>query len=902
MARIPGLRRYLRAGRGDATIRRQIDDELAFHFDMCVAELVARGATHDEARREAERRFGDVAAVRERLARLDRARLYGERRADWWSAMAQDTRYAARGLRRSVGFTVGVVATLALGIGANAAVFTLIDRLLLRPPPHVLNAGTLRRVHVEVTFKDGRQNVRGPMSYAEFTALRDVNGFERIGAFIYPMPVAFGRGVDAPRVERLGASGEYFRTLGAQPALGRFFVPEDDDDAVSRPAAVLSYGLWQRRFGGRADVIGDSLVLDGRPHIIVGVAPKAFSGIEVDAPDVWVPLAPMLAGREGPKWRNNQLSFGIHVFARLREGVSSHQAAAAASSVIKVAHQGTFFADLASSVRLGSIIPGRRLDGRDAGLSVATRLVGAAAIVLLIACANVANLLLARALARRRELAVRLALGVGRGRLVAQLLTESVLLALSAGTAALLVAYWGGSLLRSLLMPNVSWSTPPVDGRVLAFTGVIACAVGLAAGVIPALQMTRDHLVGSLKSGWRDATGGLSPIRAGLILLQAAFTVILLVGAGLFVRSFANVRAMDLGFTVDRTMLAEVHFTRGLVPARGWDDVYDAFAARARHVPGVAAVSVTSTAPFWTISFERLFLPGRDSLPDGLRSPPINPVDPGFLQTMGIRLTSGRGFTDADRAGAPNVAVVNAALAKQAWPNESPLGKCMKIAADTAPCTTVVGIARDVAFMNVRDEPPPQYYVPLAQHAQTNANRYLVIRAADDVDDVRDVATAVRNALRGAHGSMEALEVRPMSELLDPELRPFRLGATMFGAFGLLALLLAGVGLYAVISFDVTRRTRELGIRSALGARTEDVVRLVLGQGLRVTAAGVSIGILLALGLGRVVEALLFGASPRDPYVFGAVAVTLMTVAALASLVPAWRAARVDPVVALREE
>jgi predicted permease len=883
-------------------VRRQIDDELAFHFAMCVDELTARGLSRDDAVREAERRFGDVAAVRDGLARLDKARLHGERRADWWSALVQDARYAVRGLRRSVGFTLGVVITLALGIGANAAVFTLIDRLLLRPPPHVADARTLRRVHVEVTFKDGRRDVRGPMSYAEFDALRRLGAFAGVGAFIYPVPVALGRGVDAPRLERGAASGEYFRVLGVEPSLGRFFVGEDDDDAVSRPAAVLSYGLWQRRFAARADVIGEPIVLDGRAYVIVGVAPKGFSGTEVDAPDVWIPLAPSMAATGGPKWRNNKLGFGIHVVARLRPSVSPERAASEASSAVRIAHQGTFFADLPSTVRLGSVIPGRRLDRRDAGLSVATRLAGAAAMVLLIACANVANLLLARALSRRRELAVRLALGVGRGRLIAQLLTESVLLAAAAGGAALLVAFWGGSLLRTLLMPNVSWSTPPVDARVLAFTAAVACAVGLVAGIAPALQMTRHDLVGSLRAGWRDARGGWSLVRAGLVLVQAAFTVILLVGAGLFVRSLYNVRTMDLGFSVDRTILADVRFARGAAPADGWDAVYDRFATRVRDLPGVAAVSVTSTAPFWTISFERLFLPGHDSLPDGMRARPTNPVDPGFLETMGMQLTAGRGFTASDRAGTPNVAIVNAALAKRAWPNESSLGKCLKIGADSAPCTTVVGVVRDVAFMNVRDEPPPQYYVPLAQTSSQNQTRYLVVRAMDASSDVRDVAVAVRNALRGSHPGIEALDVRPMSALLEPELRPFRLGATMFGVFGLLALLLAGVGLYAVISFDVARRTRELGIRAALGARGADVVRLVLGQGLRVTAVGVTLGLLLALALGRMVEALLFDATPRDPFVFGVVSITLLTAAASASLVPAWRAAQVDPVVALRDE
>jgi predicted permease len=869
---------------------------------MAVEELQARGLTREDAEREAERRFGNVAVVRERLTRLDAERLGDERRADWWSALAQDTRYAARGLRRNLALTAGIVITLALGIGANAAVFSLIDRLLLRPPPHVVDAGTLRRVHVEMTFKNGRRDVRGPMSYAEFDALRQVTAFDAVGAFLYPQPVALGRGIDAPRIERSGASAEFFSVLGVRPALGRFFVAEDDDDAASRPAAVLGYGIWQQRFGGRPDVIGEELVLDGRPYVIVGVAPKGFSGADIDAPDVWIPLESALAAGDGPKWRTNKLGFGTHVVARLEPGVSDQRAVAEASRLVKTAHDETFFADLPVTVRLGSVIPGRRLDNRDAGLSVATRLVGAAAMVLLIACANVANLLLARALARRRELAVRLALGVGRGRLMAQLLTESVLLALIAGGAALVVALWGGAVLRTLLMPNVSWATPPVDVRVLAFTATVACVVGLLAGLVPALQMTGHDLVGSLKAGWRDRTGGRSLVRMGLILVQAAFTVILLVGAGLFIRSLYNARAMDPGFDADRIILADVQFARGAVPSDSRDDVYGAFAGRVRNVPGVASVSVTATAPMWTISFERIFLPGRDSLPPGLSSPPIHPIDPAFLGTMGIRLTAGRGFTGEDRAGAPGVAIVNAAMARLAWPNESPVGQCIKRAADTAPCTTVIGVVDDVAFTNVLDERPPQFYVPLAQMSPGNAPRYLVARVADAVSDPREVAARVRGALRGAHARMEALNVRPIIELAEPEMRPFRLGATMFGVFGLIALLLAGVGLYAVIAFDVARRTRELGIRTALGARSGDVVGLVLGQGLRITAVGVAVGVLLALALGRIVEALLFHVTARDPAVFALVSVTLLVVAAAASIGPAWRAARVDPVLALRDE
>jgi predicted permease len=904
MPRIPGIRPYVRSGRGEASVRRQVDDELAFHFAMCVDDLVARGMTPEQAKAEAERRFGDVEAVRERLARIDGERIGTERRADWWSALGQDARYAARGLKRSPAFTVGVVLTLALGIGANAAIFTFIDRLLLRAPAHATDAGSLRRVNVEMTFKSGNTYTRGPMSYAELVALRDgVSAFDRVAAFQFPASVAFGRGVDAPRVKRAAASADFFRTLGVRPELGRFFVPEDDDDKVSRPAAVLGYGIWQRRFAGRADVIGEPVVLDGQPFVIIGVAPKGFSGVDVDAPDVWVPLVPMLAADEGPKWRDNkgEGGFGLHLVTRLRAGATAEQAMAQAATAIRVAYRGTFMADLPAKVLLGSIVPGRRLDRVDTGVSVATRLLGGAAMVLLIACANVANLLLARALVRRRELAVRLALGVGRARLVAQLLTESVLLAVIAGGVAILIGVWGGSVLRSLLMPNVAWAGEPLDGRVLLFTVGLTSLVGIAAGVAPAIQMTRQDLMTSLKSGWRDTSGGHRVIGSTLLIVQVAFTIILLVGAGLFVRSLDNVRRKDVGFSVDRTILADVSFAKGAVPPAERDAVYGALAERAQRVAGVSLATITTTAPYWTISFERISLPGRDSLPEDLRSPPVNPVSPDFFRTMGIQVIAGRGLSRDDRAGSPLVAVVNATMARHAWPNESPLGKCIRVGADTMPCTTVVGVVADVGFQNLREQPMPQLYRPIAQAPRyVTTPRYIVARASGG--DVREIAASIRSALRGAHPGMEALNVRPIRDLLDPEIRPFQLGATMFGVLGGLALLLAGVGLYAVISFGVARRTREIGIRAVLGARVDDVVRLILGQGVKVTIVGIATGLALALALGRVVESLLFGASPRDPLVLGVAAVTLLVVAALASALPAWRAARVDPMTALRDD
>ena len=903
MPRIPGIRRYTRNRPNGENVERQVDDELAFHFAMCVDELVANGMTPGEARAEAVRRFGDVAEVRRGLTRLDRERIRDERRADWWSALSQDARYAVRGLRRTPVFTIGVVLTLALGIGANAAVFTFIDRLLLRPPPHVTDAANLRRLAVEMTFQNGNTDIRGPMSFAEFDAIRNgTKAFDRMAAFRYPNRVAFGRGVDAPRVKLSAVSADFFRTLGVQPQVGRFFVADDDIETVSRPAAVLGFGMWQSRFAGRRNVIGDAIVLDGREHVIVGVAPKGFSGADVDAPDVWAPLSPTRLAESGKAWKQGKTNFSLAVVAHLAPAVAPEQAAAQATAVIRPAYEGTFLAKLPATVRLASIIPGRRIDTTDSNLSVATRVLGAAVMVLLIACANVANLLLARALGRRRELAVRLALGVGRSRLVMQLLTESLLLAVVAGAAALTIAVWGGSLLRGLLMPGVTWVADVIDVPVLAFTVGVAVIVGLAAGLAPAIQMTRHDLADALKSGTRDTSGGKSPVRAALLITQAAFTTILLVGTGLFVRSLSNAEGLDVGFALDRTLLAEVKFAKGTMPQSEIASAFDALSARVQSVPGVALSATGMTAPYWITSYQRLFIPGFDSLPEGLQSPPVHPVGAGYLQAMGMRVTMGRAFAPDDGPTSPLVALVNDAFARRAWPGQSPLGKCVKIMSDTMPCRTVVGVVANVGLSNFREPPTPQYYIPVVQGGPVDeGNRVIVARAANGAD-VREVAAAIRNGLKGVRANIEYVDVRPFTDLVEPELRPFRVGASLFGALGVLALGLAGVGLYAVISFGVARRAREIGIRAALGARAGDLVGLVLGEGVRVTLVGIGLGVLLALALGRVVESLLFGASARDPLVFGVATTTLLVVAALASVIPGWRAASVDPVTALRED
>jgi predicted permease len=531
--------------------------------------------------------------------------------------------------------------------------------------------------------------------------------------------------------------------------------------------------------------------------------------------------------------------------------------------------------------------------GTDA--KVATWVLGVAIIVLLVACANVANLMLARALARRREIAVRLALGVSRRRLAVQLFTESVLLAMVGGVAGLVLAQWGGGIVRAVLIPNVEWGNTLLDGRLLAFAGGLALLSALLTGLVPALQASDPDIAEALKSGGREGSHHRSRLRTVLLVMQGAFSVLLLVGAGLFVRSLHNVRSVELGLDVDRVMYVSTDPRGTPMPQTARTELRRRMAERARALPSVEGAASTMTVPFWRSINEDLFVPGIDSV-NTLGDFFLNAVSAEYFATTGTRILRGRGIEAGDARGAAPVIVVSRSMAQLLWPNDEALGKCVKVGADTSPCRSVVGIAQDMRWGTFDDSRPLQVYLSDEQYRASDG---LYIRTRGEA---RAEAPAIRRELQRLAPGIAYVEAHPLEDIIDPQLRPWRLGATMFTVFGLLALLLAGIGLYSAIAYGVAQRRHEIGVRLALGAGTSNIARMVVGEGLRVVAVGILIGVALALGGGRYIASMLFDVSARDPLTVSVVALVLLLVAIAASLIPAWRATRVDPVSALRAD
>jgi predicted permease len=524
---------------------------------------------------------------------------------------------------------------------------------------------------------------------------------------------------------------------------------------------------------------------------------------------------------------------------------------------------------------------------------------GVSAIVLLIACANVANLFLARALRRRREVALRLALGVSRARLVAQSLTESVVLSLLGCVVGIAVAQWGGVALRRLFLEldDVSGLDLVTDGRTLAVALVAAVGAGIITGIAPVLFGARGQLGATLKLGPREGTYHRSPARSALLITQGALSMALLIGAGLFVKSLANVRETRLGFEPDRVLMAVRNLRGSRMSETDEIRLGERLLETAQAIPGVEHAAWVSTIPFWVTSTTRLFVTGIDSV-ERLGEFTYQQGTTDYFQAMGTRIVRGRGFTRDDRAGAPPIVVVSESMAKVLWPGADAIGQCIRVGADSMPCTTVVGIAEDAAHNSITDAQRYRYYLPIAQFRPQNGYA-VVLRMRDDP---MLAVERVRSALQAVMPGETYVTVRPLEEIVDGERRSWRVGATMFVAFGVLALAVAAVGLYGVIAYNVAQRMHELGVRVALGAQAADVVRLVVGQGIRFAVAGVAVGGLLALFAARWVQPLLFQQSATDVRVFGAVGVVLVTVAVLASSIPARRATRVDPNTVLRSE
>ena len=905
MPRIPGIRHALQPTGRAAGI--DVDDEFAFHLDMRIRELIADGWNPEAARAEAMRLFGDMEDARTYCRQLSERRGRHVMRAQLFEGMRQDIGFALRTLRRAPGFTFAAIITLALGVGANLTMFGIVDRLLLRPPAGVTSPELVRRLYF-TQRSDGDENTDPSLSYPAFLAIGDrMRPTAIVGAYT-TLEMILGEAGEGRRVPVTLATASLFPALGVRPAAGRFFTPEEDAPPVGAAVAVIGYALWKDAFGGEASAVGRSVTLAGKRYQIVGVAPEGFTGVEPQRMDVWLPVS-TLGGEivnqyvPGP-WHQARNIGWIRGIVRVKSEAVIQQATDLATAGYRSSLEARW-----SAARVDSMHPRATLEplllerGPDQTPSarIALWLAAMSLLVVLIASANVANLLLARALGRRREIAVRMAIGAGRARLIAQLLTEGMLIALLGGIAALLVAHTGGQFVRDILLPDVDWSGALFERRTLAAAGALVIGTGLLIGIVPALQASDMSLVGSLKTGGREGGGRRSFTRGALVATQAALSLVLLVGAGLFLRSLHNVQSVPLGFVADRVLTVGLDMTGAGYSNEETMALYDQLHERVAQLPGVQHASLAFTEPFVTTITYKISVPGRDSIvlpPSG--PPSVNAVTPDFFATMGTRVIAGRQFVAEDRRGAPLVGIVNETMARVLWPGGSAVGQRVCITEiDTKPCFDVIGVAQDARWNSLQEDAAMQMYFPLAQNPSDIPLRVLHFRATGDQ---ASIIRAVRNEVRQIAPRVLFADVKILADNFEPQMRPWRVGARVFTMFGALALLLAGLGLYGVIGYDVAQRTREMAVRMALGAQVGDVLRLIVGQGVRLAGIGIVIGLVIALLAASSVAPLLFDTSPRDPVVLGVVALTLFAVAVMASVIPAWRATRVAPGAALGVE
>jgi predicted permease len=873
----------------------ELVEELRFHRAQVERDALAGGHTPADAASVARRRLGNLTNIMEQAR--ERWSL------PWLDHLQQDARYAVRALRRSPGFSFAVIVTLGLGIGANAAIFSAVDRLLFRAPPLLETPGRTNWVYLSYPTPNGAGDFRlDVMPYPRYLELSQwTTSFARSAVF-NSAPIMMGSGPDASAVTMAMVSASLFDFFDAPPALGRYFSSQEDRPPSSSPVAVLSYATWQARFAGRSDVLGTTVRLGGNQFTVIGVAARGFVGMSPERPPaVFIPVGADFTQRG--EWWTSYRDHTVRMYVQRKPNVSVAAAASDLTAALLRAWKGEGPAGGPPQFKphaiVASVLEERGPDRTSAG-SVAALAGAMAVIVLLIAGANVANLHVGRALQRRREIAVRLALGVSRRRLLSHLLAESVLLATVGGLAGLGIAQWAGEALRLAILPPGTVAVPVAsDTRTLILIGAAVVAVGVLTGLAPAWQALRVDVTRDLKLGGRYGTVSRSRMRVTLLVMQGALSVLLLVGAGLFVSSLRNARHFRLGYDVEPILNAVITPLGVRRDPRQTAALRDELLLAAQRVPGVVHAAVHGGIPlqFMRTNEGALRVPGLSTeATNHLPRVGVDLVTPDYFAAMGTRIVQGRGFEKADGANAPRVMIMSSSLAKLLWPNGNAIGKCASPEID-APCATVVGITEDTRQIAIDDPSTLFYYLPAAQSAERVGVLTLRLRgnAASQTETVRK---ALETELRVGR----IVEIEAFSTVVYEHTRPWRLGTTMFSVFGGLAFLLAAVGLYGVVAYDVGQRTREIGVRRALGARIGDVVGLVVRQGVLFGAIGVAVGVAVTLAAAGQVAPLLFGISPRDPAPYALVAVAMLIVAAGASVIPAIRAARVDPTVALRSE
>ncbi|MBO0860088.1 MAG: ABC transporter permease [Chloracidobacterium sp.] len=881
------------------SVLRDIEEELRVHVEMETETNIKRGMPLDEARARALKSFGNVSRKTELV--------YDIRGGGWFETFCQDLRYGARTLLKNPGFSlVTILLTLALGIGANAAIFNFVNALLLRSIAGVAEPERLAQIYR--TFNGG--SFGWSFSYADFADYRDQNTTLAGLALHRTRPIHLSAGgVDdaAERVRGSMVSGNYFSVLGVKARLGRTLAPQDGESPGGGPVAVISSGLWRRRFGADPNIVGRTILLNARNYTVIGVAAEGFVGANVgEVVEVWVPITmykqfdPWMASL-GVDWLKDRSSTWVEALARLKRGVTIAQAQADLSAIAARLAQTYPKTNAGMGVRLTAdvgLFPG----ARDSLRRFAGLLMGVAGIVLLIACANVANLLLARATARRKEISIRLALGAGRARILRQLFTESLLLALSGGLAGALLAFWLSDSLRALLPEQYSAIPLQIDlkpdARTLGFTLAASLLTGILFGLAPALQASKFDLAPMLKEGGAAGqSGGSAQLRGLLVSAQIALSLTLLVGAGLCVRTLRNLRDFNHGLETDRVLTANLDPGRQNYTPEQAQLFYRRLLERVQTLPGAHAAGLSLGAPFTASGYNQDVYPEGKSPEGGRVNLRYSVFTPNYFETIGATLLLGRQFSERDIAGAPDVAIINETAARLLWPNENPLGKRLVFLGGEAGGRRmeVVGVARDVKF-SALEEIHAAIYMPVAQF-------YLGQEMALHVRTIgrpETLAAAIEREVSALDRNLPVYDVRTLAARLDNSLTPQRLAALFISGFGLLALILASIGLYSVMAYSVAQRTQEIGIRIALGALARDVIILVIGQGMKLALIGMVIGLGIAWAFTRWVKSLLFGVSATDPLTFALIAILLTAVTLLACWIPARRATKVDPLIALK--
>jgi putative ABC transport system permease protein len=801
----------------------------------------------------------------------------------------RDIRYAVRSLVHDAGVSAIVIVCLSLGIGVNATLFSLVDGILIQSLPFA-DADRL----LFLTENNERRGIReSDVSYPDLKDFRErTTAFAAIAA-IDGRTIALTEGVEPERFSGAAMTWNMFPVLGVAPILGRHFNPEDDRPGAE-PVVMLGHEVWQRRYHGDPSLVGRSVSVNGRPHTVVGVMPPGFMFPEQQK--IWIPLAP-LAEKDERTARN------LFTFGRLKPGVDMTRAREdmkSMSAALAREYPTTSDGWSASAGPLSdAFIPD------DVRLVLLT-MMGAVTIVLMIACANVANLMLARASGRQREFCVRAALGAGRARLIKQLLIECVVLGLASAPLGLAIAYVGVWLLDQAVPPGqvpyyIHWE---ISARGITYTIVISALTGLVFGLAPALQAGRLNLQEALRDGARGSgqSGKRARLRNGLVIVEVAMALILLVGASLFVRSFLNLQSASPGFDTAPLMTARLFmsgesYATDDQKAQRVEDVV----RRIEALPGVTSLFASNFVPLDAGGGSGHAIVDGRALPKG-EEPTIlfTAVTPHLYKTMGLAILKGRDFTDSEGIGTTPVAVINETMAKKLWPDADPVGRRFRLVErDAAEWFTVIGVGPDIRMFDMDDDTPDFSVAYVPYRFAGFANIGVTIRAAGDP---ASLAGAVRGAIRASDSTLPIFDLRTMEDLRRQGFWQFRLFGFMFGIFGAAALFLAGVGVYGVLSFSVSQRTQEMGVRIALGAKQSDVLRLVVRQGVTLAAMGVALGLVGAFGITRVIRSLLYNVTPTDPISFGGVAAFLALIAVLASYLPARRATNVDPIVALREE